>query len=173
MEKYSPQNCQILPLKCEISPQLRDISSHHSNFPPHIYFKTLKSEQAQMSYVTTPELIVSDTEDNCLEFYYHLDGIDTGAFVIIANALDTPFSEIAQEGNIPAQRGGQVIVIYQTRTVTSEWKRTLITFSPKRLGQKNGDRVNFSLIYRDVRGPKGDFGKFSLNDTESRIIPDE
>ena len=67
-----------------------------------------------------------------------------------------------QEGNIPAQRGGQVIVIYQTRTVTSEWKRTLITFSPKRLGQKKGDRVNFSLIYRDVRGPKGDFGKFSF-----------
>ena len=116
-----------------------------------------------MSYVTTPELIVSDMEDNCLEFYYHLDGIDSGAFVIIANALDTPFAEIPQEGNIPAQRGGQVIVIYQTRTVTSEWKRTLITFSPKRLGQKNGDRVNFSLIYRDVRGPKGDFGKFSFH----------
>ena len=49
-----------------------------------------------MSYVTTPELIVSDTQDNCLEFYYHLDGIDSGAFVIIANALDTPFSEIPQ-----------------------------------------------------------------------------
>ena len=60
-------------------------------------FKNVKSEQAQMSYVTTPELIVSDTQDNCLEFYYHLDGIDSGAFVIIANALDTPFSEIPQD----------------------------------------------------------------------------
>ena len=89
---------------------------NHLIFTPYI-LRTLKSEQAQMSYVTTPELIVSDTEDNCLEFYYHLDGIDSGAFVIIANALDTPFSEIPQEGNIPAQRGGQVIVIYQTRTL--------------------------------------------------------
>ena len=146
------------PLNCHVDSPMFD----HLIFTPYI-LRTLKSEQAQMSYVTTPELIVSDTEDNCLEFYYHLDGIDSGAFVIIANALDTPFSEIPQEGNIPAQRGGQVIVIYQTRTVTSEWKRTLITFSPKRLGQKNGDRVNFSLIYRDVRGPKGDFGKFSFH----------